>query len=119
MSPKNTTPKKNEAQADGSPISASTFPALREFLRGYFHQDWQDEYDSPAEAAQQFCDDASPEERQELAREWETFRQRTKNLSLPAVSEVLNSKLGADWAPQTLADFDAVSAVFRPFAHKM
>lgn len=119
MPQKKKMPPKKDAKTDASLISASISPAIHQFLRGYLHQDWQDEYDSPAEAAQQFCDDASPEERQDLAREWETFRRQTKNLSLPAVSKVLNSKLGADWSPKSLADFDAVSAVFRPFAHKM
>jgi len=113
-------PKKEAKTNSAMPqISAETFPALRQFLRGYLHQDWQDEYDSPAEAAQEFCDDASAEERQDLAREWGIFREQTKNLSLPAISEVLNSKLGADWSPQAVADFDAVSAVFRPFTLKM
>ena len=76
-------------------ISAATFPALRQFLRGYLHEDWQDEYDSPVEATQQFCDDASPEECRDLAQEWDAFRQQVKNLSLPAISGLLGTHLGA------------------------
>src|SRR5258708_11936576 len=81
------------------PVSAGTFPGLRQFLRGYLHEDWQEEHDSPAEAARQFCDDASSEERQEVAREWEELRQRTKNLSVPAGSGLLSYQLGAAWLP--------------------
>jgi hypothetical protein len=100
-------------------ISASMFPALRQFLRGYLHQDWQEEHDSPAEAAQQFCEDASPKERQEVAREWEAFRQQTKNLSLPAISALLSHQLGAAWNPKAKDALEAISAVFRPFARKI
>ena len=102
-----------------SAISAEAFPALRQFLRGYLHQDWQEDYDSPAEAAQQFCEDATPDERQEVGREWEAFRQRTKNLSLPAISALLKSKLGSEWAARDAEQLDAISAVFHPFARKM
>lgn len=112
--------KKPSAKADESAeISAATFPALRRFLRGYLHQDWQDEHDTPADAAQQFCDDASHDERQEVARQWEAFRQRAKNLSLPALVGLLNQPLGAAWNPKSVEQLDAVSAVFRPFARKM
>jgi hypothetical protein len=101
------------------PVSAGTFPALRQFLRGYLHEDWQEDHDSPSGAAEQFCEDASAEERQDVAREWEEFRQRTKNLSLPAVSALLNKQLGAAWRPETSEQIEAISAVFRPFDRKM
>jgi hypothetical protein len=101
------------------PVSAGTFPALRQFLRGYLHEDWQEDHDSPAEAAQQFCEDASAEERQDVSREWEAFRQRTKNLSLPAISALLSTQLGSAWRPETSDQLEAVSAVFRPFDRKM
>lgn len=104
--------------AVSSQISPANFPALRQFLRGYLHQDWQEEYDSPEEAAQQFCDDASPRERHDVAREWEAFHRQTKNLSLPAVSAVLSDQLGAAWAPQAASHLEAISAIFRPFSSK-
>jgi len=100
-------------------ISAAKFPALREFLRGYLHQDWQDEYDSPDKAAREFCQDASPDERQRLADEWEAFRQQTKNLSLPAISAVLSTQLGGAWSPRGLEQFEAISGVFREFARRI
>ncbi len=100
-------------------LSVDSFPALREFLRGYLHEDWQDEHESPEEAAQQFCDDASPEERRNVAQEWHAFRQLTKNLSLPAISAALNGPLGAAWSPKTTEPLEAISAIFRPFVRKM
>ncbi len=37
-------------------ITAANFPALHTFLRGYFHEDVADEYGTPPEAADQFCE---------------------------------------------------------------
>ena len=106
-------------EASTPQISAATFPALREFLRGYLHQDWPDEYSTPAEAARDFCQDASPQERTTVKDQWEAFRQQTKNLSLPAISSLLSKQLGADWSPQNTDQFDAISAVFREFAQEI
>ena len=110
----------NHATHKAAPeVSGDAFPALRQFLRGYLHQDWQDEHDSPEEAARQFCEDASPEERQDVAQEWDAFRRQTKNLSLPAISTLLSGPLGTAWSPRTADALEAVSAVFKPFARKM
>jgi hypothetical protein len=113
------TAKKTTKSEVKRPVSAGTFPALRQFLRGYLHEDWQEDHDSPSGAAEQFCEDASAEERQDVAREWEEFRQRTKNLSLPTVSALLTKQLGAAWRPETSDQIEAISAVFRPFDRKM
>jgi hypothetical protein len=110
--------KGKKAVSAAPQITAASFPALREFLRGYLHQDWQDGYNSPAAAAQQFCADASPEERQHVAHEWQAFRQQTKNLSLPAISALLTGPLGSSWSARSVDDFEAISAVFRQFAPK-
>jgi contact-dependent growth inhibition (CDI) system CdiI-like immunity protein len=99
-------------------VSAANFPTLRQFLRGYFHEDWKEEYDTPAEAAQQFCEDADAQERRSVASEWIAFCQQTKNLSLPAISGLLSGQLGAAWNPKSHDDLEAISAVFRQFTHK-
>ena len=99
-------------------ISAASFPALHQFLRGYLHQDWQDEYDSPAEAAQQFCEDTDGDDRHQVADEWIAFRQHTKNLSYPAIATLLSDKLGSSWHLKSPDDLEAISAVFQPFARK-
>jgi len=109
----------NTQATSAAQVSAVAFPALSQFLRGYLHQDWQDEYDSPAEAARQFCEDASVEERRDLADQWEAFRKQTKNLSLPVISGLLSRQLGAAWSPQSPDQFEAISAAFREFARKI
>ena len=100
-------------------ISATAYPALRQFLRGYLHQDWQDEYDSPAEAAQQFCEDADPVERKQVAHEWLDFCNHTKNLSLPAIAGLLSDKLGSSWHAKSSSDLETISTIFRPFSGKI
>jgi hypothetical protein len=76
-------------------ITAADFPALRSFLRGYFHQDMKDEYDSPEDAVREFCADASSEERAAVADEWSRFLERTKNQSLEEINRILTGALGS------------------------
>lgn len=79
-------------------ISASDFPALRSFLRGYFHQDMKDEYGSPEEAVREFCEDASGEERAAVAREWLRFLDQTKGQPLEALNRALTGPLGSSYS---------------------
>ncbi|MFZ0684860.1 MAG: contact-dependent growth inhibition system immunity protein [Terriglobales bacterium] len=58
-------------------ITAANFPALHTFLRGYFHEDVADEYGTPPEAADQFCEDADSDERIPVAREWQQLTELT------------------------------------------
>ena len=51
------------------------FPALRNFLRGYFHQDLAAEYGRPEAAVEQFHRDAEPEEFLQVANEWRRLLQ--------------------------------------------
>jgi CdiI immunity protein len=104
--PKNPTSAKKE-------VSAAEFPALRQFLRGYLHEDWMEEYDSPAEAVRQFLEDADTTERQQLASEWQTFRERTKTEPLAAVGKLLTDKLGSSWRPRTPEELEGISLAFR------
>jgi hypothetical protein len=91
-------------------ISAADFPALREFLRGYFHQDMTDEYGSAEGAARQFCRDADAGQRKAVAEEWRRLVEQVTPLT--AFNEVLTKKLGSAC---TLAqeEIKTVSAVFR------
>jgi hypothetical protein len=103
----------NKPQKDE--ISGENFPALRAFLRGYFHQDMAEEYDSPEEAAQQFCEDADSQERIAVATEWKRFIERTKGQPLDATNALLTRKLGS---AIKLSD-DQVSRVSAVFARHL
>jgi hypothetical protein len=87
---------------DHPEISAANFPALRSFLRGYFHEDVADEYGTLEEAAAQFYEDADPDERKAVWSEWSRFLAATKNLSLSAMNKLLHDKL--DCASRLQAD---------------
>jgi len=82
MSPKNSHPE----------ITAANFPALHTFLRGYFHEDVADEYGTPVEAADQFCEDAESDERIPVAREWQQLSELTQGQ--PAGLNAALKKLG-------------------------
>src|SRR5271157_5774382 len=106
-------PSSREAakQPPATEISAADFPALRSFLRGYFHQDMKDEYGSPAEAAREFCSDASAEERASVAAEWARFLDRTKGQPLDAINKILTGPLGSSYS-LTEEHLTALSAIF-------
>jgi hypothetical protein len=75
-------------------ITAANFPALRAFLRGYFHEDIADEYGTPVEAADQFCEDADTDERTAVAREWTHLLSLLQGRPLPEINQALTGKLG-------------------------
>jgi hypothetical protein len=95
-------------------ITAANFPALHTFLRGYFHEDVADEYGTPAEAADQFCD-AETDERVPVAREWQQLVELTGTEPAPlnAALKKLGSaiKLNEQEIPQVSAIFARCLAV--------
>jgi len=90
-------------------MTAENFPALHTFLRGYFHEDVADEYGTPPEAADQFCEDAESDERIPVAQQWQRVVDLTHGdaAALNAALKKLGSaiRLKEDEIP-------AVSAVF-------
>jgi hypothetical protein len=93
-----------------SAFSSADFPALREFLRGYFHQDWQDEHGSVEAAAHQFRQDADREQRQNVAEQWQVFRRQTTDLPLERIRELLIG-LGSAWSPASIDELEIVTRV--------
>jgi hypothetical protein len=98
--------------------TAADFPALRSFLRGYFHQDMQDEYGSAEQAARQFCADAGPEERAAVAREWTAFLERAKGQSLAEMNQVFTGSLGSSYLLEG-DDVQKISASFQEGQEKL
>lgn len=96
-------------------ITAANFPALHTFLRGYFHEDVADEYGTPAEAADQFCEDAETDERIPVAREWQQVAELThaQPVALNAALRKLGSAIQLNEAeiPQVAAIFGRCLAV--------
>jgi hypothetical protein len=96
-------------------ITATNFPALHTFLRGYFHEDVADEYGTPPEAADQFCEDAETDERIPVAKEWQQVVELTaaQPLALNAALKKLGSaiRLKDEQIPQVSAIFARCLAV--------
>ena len=90
-------------------FTAEKFPNLHTFLRGYFHEDVADEYGTPEEAADQFCEDADSDERIPVAREWQRVLEITA--SHPAALNAALKKLGSAIQLKE-SEIPAVSAVF-------
>jgi CdiI immunity protein len=103
-------------KASNSPTAAD-FPALRSFLRGYFHQDLQDEYGSAEQAARQFRSDASSEESAAVMHEWAAFLDRMKDQSLAEMNHVFTGPLGSSYALHA-DDVQKISAIFQKFRNK-
>jgi hypothetical protein len=90
-------------------ITTANFPALHTFLRGYFHEDVADEYGTPPEAADQFCEDAETDERVPVAREWQHLIELTGGQ--PAALNPALKKLGSA-IQLTEEEIPQVSAIF-------
>jgi CdiI immunity protein len=93
-------------------ISAGQFPALRNFLRGYFHQDMKDEYGSAADATRAFCKDAGTADLAALSAEWSRFVQQTNGMPLDQINQILTGPLGSSYALHA-ADLKAISAILQ------
>src|SRR5258705_5971738 len=92
-------------------ITAATFPALRSFLRGYFHEDMADEYGTLEEAVRQFCEDADTVERKTVSDEWHRFVTQTRGQPLAAINKILSEKLGSACRLQA-EDIDKITRAF-------
>ena len=101
----------NASHKHSSDISAETFPALRSFMRGYFHEDMADEYGTPDEAVRQFCEDADTVERNAVSTEWHHFVTQTKGQPLQTINKILTDKLGSACRLQA-DDIDKITRAF-------
>jgi CdiI immunity protein len=79
------------------------FPHLREFARGYLHQDAIAEYGSAEEAAKAYVNDLSGESRKAVAREVNRFRFATRGRAVEELREAF-AILGAAWALKSEED---------------
>jgi hypothetical protein len=92
-------------------FDASEFPGLKEFFSGYLHEDFMDEYGSPAGAARAFCGDASGEEAAQAREEWSKLRKVLTGRALPDVHAAFH-KLGGAWQPVDMEELRPVDAIF-------
>jgi hypothetical protein len=101
---------KHQGHDEKKLFTPANYPALREFLPAYLHQDFMQEYGSAAEAAKAFLAEANGDEREDVKNEW---RQLRKSFAGHPFSEFQGAlhKLGSAWRPQSetaLKDFDEI-----------
>ena len=101
----------NASHKDSSEITAATFPTLRSFMRGYFHEDMADEFGSLDEAVRQFCEDADTAERKSVSTEWHRFLAQTKGQPISTINKILTDKLGSACRLQP-EDIEKISRAF-------
>ena len=92
-------------------VNAATFPSLHTFLRGYFHEDVADEYGTPFDAAEQFCEDAETDERLAVAKEWMHLMQVLHGQPIAEINQALTTKLGGSVRLKE-EELEQVSGVF-------
>jgi CdiI immunity protein len=92
--------------------SGEDFPALRDFLRGYFHEDCIEEYGSLEGAARQFVKDADHEQRKALASEWERFMKLMGKSPLEKINEALRA-MGSACEFSSLDEIQKITNTFR------
>jgi hypothetical protein len=103
---------KNSHKPSPAEVSAETFPALRSFLRGYFHEDMAEEYGTLEEAVRQFQEDADPPEWKTVAGEWARFTASMKGQPIAFINKALTGKLGSA-CTLSAEDFDKISRAFQ------
>jgi len=99
---------KHPDHAKTAEISAAEFPALRDFLRGYFHEDLLDEYGSAEAAARQFCKDADAAQRKAVADEWTRLMERVPWAAMNAAIH----KLGSSYEFESHDEIKKVAVIF-------
>lgn len=101
--------KRRERRAPA--VDARDFPALREFLRGYLHEDFPDEFGSAVGAAAAFLRDASAEELSSVRAEAFRLRQLTAGTSLHEARRLFSEGFGCAWRVGSPAEVEALLAV--------
>ena len=79
-------------------LTRAAFPALRAFLRGYLHQDFEEVHGSLRAAADAFRSDASAAERERLTQELERLAALIADLPASPFRQFIED-LGSGWMP--------------------
>jgi hypothetical protein len=79
-------------------LTASDFPELQRAFSGYLHEDFLEEYETPAAALRAFQDDADEAEGERFRVEARRFLDRTSDLDFKQVRALI-ADLGCRWTP--------------------
>ena len=102
---------KREPSPSKSLFDPADYPALREMLPAYLHQDFGDEYGSAEKAIQGFLQEASGDEILQVKEDWAHLRKALAGRPLKESQSAL-SRLGSAWAPESEADLKRLDQIF-------
>jgi hypothetical protein len=88
-------------------VKMSDFPELQRAFSAYLHEDFLEDYDTPAAAVRAFLEDADAGERARFRKEAKQFLALTAAYDLAKLRTLL-SRLGSRWTPPSR---DAVIAL--------
>ena len=91
-------------------IDPQNYPALREFLPAYLHEDFGGEYGSAAKAMTALVSDASADQIRILREEWRRLRRGLAGQPLHAVQQAL-VEIGAAWHPRSERELQEVDEI--------
>jgi hypothetical protein len=103
---------KRDSSQTKSAFDPANFPALREMLPAYLHQDFADEYGSAAGAIKGFLQEASGDEILQVKEDWARFRKSLAGRPLKELQTALG-KLGSAWEPATEAELKGLDQLFQ------
>ena len=96
-------------------LRRQAFPAFAAFVRGYLHEDFAEVHGSVSAAAEAFCADANPVERQALAQELSKLVTITADRPLSEFQRFVQRELGGAWNPDSQTELeDLVKLVSSP-----
>jgi hypothetical protein len=81
-------------------VKTSDFPELRRVFAGYLHEDFLEDYGTPAEALRAFIEEASAAERTRFREETRRFLDCTSDLDFAKLLALVG-RLGSRWRPSS------------------
>ena len=102
---------KRESPLGKSAFDPADYPALREMLPAYLHQDFADEYGSAAAAIKGFLQEASGDEIVQVKEDWVRFRKALAGRPLKELQSAVG-RLGSAWIPENEADLKRLDEIF-------
>jgi len=94
----------------GGAFAAADYPALRELLAGYLHEDFQESSGTAAEAMEAFLKEAREDEIQQVSEEWKRLRAHFAGRPL-AESQAALVRLGIAWRPASEEELRRVDEI--------
>ena len=101
---------KREPSQPKRAFDPADYPALREMLPAYLHQDFADESGSAETAVRSFLQEASGDEILQVKEDWQRFRQSLAGRPLKECQAALG-RLGSAWTPQNEAELQRLDEI--------